>query len=229
MSGYFYHGRHRKPTTTGRTVARAAMVSAAMAGPTVTAAPALADDGGTLDAIAKCESGGDPRAQNPHSTASGKYQMLDSTWRGLGGSGRAKDASEGAQDAMAAKLLARSGTAPWNPSRGCWGGKIGAKSTPKPASKPAHQARRTAPAPERAAKPPAARPPAPRKAPPPPTPHRHAQGVVRATNVVTVSAGDTLSAIAAAHHRSWRSVWEHNRDTIHDPDLIFPGERITVE
>lgn len=26
-----------------------------------------------------CESGGDPNAQNPHSTASGTYQFLDST------------------------------------------------------------------------------------------------------------------------------------------------------
>jgi hypothetical protein len=38
------------------------------------------------------ESGGDWRAQNPTSSASGGYQFLDSTWAGHGGYARAKDA-----------------------------------------------------------------------------------------------------------------------------------------
>ena len=38
------------------------------------------------------ESGGDWRAQNPTSSASGGYQFIDSTWAGHGGYARAKDA-----------------------------------------------------------------------------------------------------------------------------------------
>jgi hypothetical protein len=53
------------------------------------------------------ESTGDPRAQNPVSTASGLYQILDPTWRALGGSGHAKDAAPDEQQARAAVLRAQ--------------------------------------------------------------------------------------------------------------------------
>jgi hypothetical protein len=36
-----------------------------------------------MEAIAMHESGGDPKAQNPGTSASGKYQIFDSTWQGL--------------------------------------------------------------------------------------------------------------------------------------------------
>lgn len=35
-----------------------------------------------LKCVIAHESGGNPRAENPHSTASGLFQFLDSTWRG---------------------------------------------------------------------------------------------------------------------------------------------------
>ncbi len=47
----------------------------------------------------------------------------------------------------------------------------------------------------------------------------------------TVEKGDTLSAIAKAHYgkaSKWRAIFEANRDTIDDPDRIFPGQVIKI-
>lgn len=70
--------------------------------------------------IAQCESGGSYTAQNPRSSASGKYQFLDSTWNGYGGYASAKDAPPAVQEAKFAETYAVSGTTPWNASRSCW-------------------------------------------------------------------------------------------------------------
>lgn len=52
------------------------------------------------------ESGGDITAQNPTSTASGKWQILDSTWQGYGGYAKARYAPEWVQDDKARLLWA---------------------------------------------------------------------------------------------------------------------------
>jgi len=44
---------------------------------------------GIASCIAKYESGGNPRAQNPHSSASGLFQFVDGTWNNFGGYARA--------------------------------------------------------------------------------------------------------------------------------------------
>lgn len=56
--------------------------------------------------VLDCESGGNLVAQNPTSSASGKWQILDSTWRGYGGFARAMDAPEAVQDEKARLLWA---------------------------------------------------------------------------------------------------------------------------
>lgn len=76
---------------------------------------------GILRRIAQCESGGSYTAQNSRSTASGKYQFLNSTWGGYGGYARAADAPPAVQDAKAQTTLAKSGTRPWAASQRCWG------------------------------------------------------------------------------------------------------------
>jgi resuscitation-promoting factor RpfB len=72
----------------------------------------------TLRRIAQCESGGNPRAIGGGGRYRGKYQFSRATWRALGGRGDPAAASEAEQDRRAAKLVSRSGTAPW---RNCAG------------------------------------------------------------------------------------------------------------
>lgn len=69
--------------------------------------------GGTLTAIAACESGGNPSAISPGGTYRGKYQFDYGTWASVGGSGDPAAASEAEQDARAAALYAQRGAAPW--------------------------------------------------------------------------------------------------------------------
>jgi nucleoid-associated protein YgaU len=47
----------------------------------------------------------------------------------------------------------------------------------------------------------------------------------------TVQKGDTLSAIAKREYgnpNEWRRIYEANRDQIDDPDLIQPGQQLTI-
>jgi hypothetical protein len=73
---------------------------------------APADDAATaLAKIAECESGGNPSITNgPYR---GKYQFTRATWRRYGGTGDPAKADEATQDAIAAKLYAAEGAAPW--------------------------------------------------------------------------------------------------------------------
>ncbi len=73
----------------------------------------VSDPSAELAKIAACESGGNPTAVSPDGTYRGKYQFTRATWQSLGGTGDPAKAPESTQDAMAAKLLALRGTAPW--------------------------------------------------------------------------------------------------------------------
>lgn len=66
-----------------------------------------------LQAIAACESGGNPSAIGGGGAYRGKYQFDYGTWASVGGTGDPAAASEAEQDYRAGLLLARSGTAPW--------------------------------------------------------------------------------------------------------------------
>jgi hypothetical protein len=66
-----------------------------------------------LQAIAACESGGNPAAVDSTGTYRGKYQFTTQTWAGVGGSGDPAAAPEAEQDRRAAMLYARSGAGQW--------------------------------------------------------------------------------------------------------------------
>jgi hypothetical protein len=92
----------------------------ASAVPARDAAPAPARDAARsagasslLEAIALCESGGDPTLVSPSGHYRGKYQFTRSTWRSVGGTGDPAAALESEQDARATKLMARQGPSAW--------------------------------------------------------------------------------------------------------------------
>jgi hypothetical protein len=68
---------------------------------------------GTLESIAACESGGDPRVVSSDGTYRGKYQFDQGTWESVGGHGDPAAAPEYEQDYRAALLYTRSGSSPW--------------------------------------------------------------------------------------------------------------------
>jgi hypothetical protein len=86
-------------------------------GSTSTSSTALAGGSssanGSLEAIAQCESGGDPQAVGGGGPFRGKYQFTRETWAAVGGSGDPAAASEAEQDQRAAALYQRSGASNW--------------------------------------------------------------------------------------------------------------------
>jgi hypothetical protein len=66
----------------------------------------------TLQAIAACESGGNP-ATDTGNGFYGKYQFTLETWQAVGGSGNPAHASEAEQDRRATMLYESSGASPW--------------------------------------------------------------------------------------------------------------------
>jgi Transglycosylase-like domain len=66
----------------------------------------------TLEAIAACESRGDPTTDTGNGFY-GKYQFSLETWRAVGGTGNPARASEAEQNRRAEILYARAGASPW--------------------------------------------------------------------------------------------------------------------
>lgn len=67
----------------------------------------------TLEAIASCESGGDPTAVSSNGTYRGLYQFDYGTWESMGGSGDPAAAPVAEQNYRAALLYASAGSGPW--------------------------------------------------------------------------------------------------------------------
>jgi hypothetical protein len=68
---------------------------------------------GTLEAIAACESGGDPEAVSSDGSYMGLYQFDQGTWESVGGTGSPIEASAAEQSYRAALLYSEAGSSPW--------------------------------------------------------------------------------------------------------------------
>lgn len=72
--------------------------------------------------IAQCESGMNPRAENPRSSASGLFQFIDSTWRSVTGLAPPASAYSVSTQVSAFWDLwnGGAGASNWSPSAHCW-------------------------------------------------------------------------------------------------------------
>lgn len=201
-------GKHSAPVDhrARRVGTVAVMAGGSVLAPAVVGAiPSASAD--VLDVIAKCESGSNPLAKNPYSSASGLFQILNSTWAANGGmefAPTARQASPAQQRVVAERILARSGTTPWNASRSCWAGKVNAPHVGTSVVPPTHQV---------------------------PTPHIVVrEGTVpMAPNSYTVVRGDCLSTIARRFGISVVDLYNANRNVIGgNINLILPNQVLTI-
>ncbi|MCA1589250.1 MAG: LysM peptidoglycan-binding domain-containing protein [Acidobacteria bacterium] len=44
----------------------------------------------------------------------------------------------------------------------------------------------------------------------------------------TVESGDNLTKIGNKYGIPWKSIWDHNRDILKDPDKIYPGQELKI-
>lgn len=214
-------GRHRRyqPSSINRASLAVTAGGAGIALPLIGAGTAQAASLDTWDKVAGCES-----THNWHiNTGNGYYgglQFSQSTWRAFGGTAyaaRADLATRDQQIAVAEKVLKGQGPQAW-PVCGKHAGL--SRSAAAPASD-----RAPAPAPQvrsRQAKAPAA---VPEAAAPRPG------GTPVLPDPYVVAPGDSLSGIATDQHveGGWQALYERNRATVgNDPNLIFPGQRLTL-
>lgn len=196
-----YRGKHRKPSTAGRTIARTALAGAVAGAPLVVLAPsANAATDSTWDRVAQCESGGN-WSINTGNGFSGGLQFTAQTWKGFGGgqyAAAAHQATRAQQIAVAEKVLAKQGWGAW-PVCSRKAGATGESATPRTApTAPVQQVRLSAPA-------------------------------APSTGTYTVKAGDTLGKIAQAHGMaSWKDLLAKNPALTSNPNLILPGSVLQV-
>ena len=221
-----------------------------------TAAEAAPSSTSILEVIAKCESGNKNVNHNSalsgiKSTASGYLQILDSTWKAFGGTqfaSRAINASREEQFIVGARILVGQGINAWSPSKGCWGSKIStakpeAVITPEPKKfkvDPSKEQKKITPKTivKKVSPPAKAVTSAPKKikkqSPAPPAPLAPlaptAHIARKAASSYLIRRGDSLSKIAAAHHMKggWKALFNANRDTVKNPNLIYTGNHLRL-
>ncbi len=239
----FHQSKHAaaKRVSLKQRVAGVSIAGAATVLGGIAAAGSAKADTSVWDRVAACESGG-----NWHiNTGNGYYgglQFSSSTWLGYGGgayAARADLASKSQQIAIAQRTLASQGPGAWpvcsvraGLSKANGGANSGAASrstarqpvaTPKKVTtKKSYSAPRAAP---RAA--------APQAAPQVAAPKVVNDPVTPRVNTgkgekITIVRGDTLSGLAAKYKvkGGWESIYQANRASIQNPDLIFVGQVI---
>lgn len=221
------HSAPRKPIAP--VLAKAGTLALAITGPiALTPSTAYAaEETGILEVIAKCESGNRNVNTLGGSTASGYLQILDSTWKAFGGkefASRAINASREEQFIVGARVLQGQGIAAWNPSRSCWGGKVGSVTkvtapapkktplpTPAPVVKKVEPVKKVTPKPKVTLKAPTTK-----------------ATAKKAAASYLIRRGDTLSGIARSHQTTVKRLASLNHDTVKNVDLIFAGAHLRL-
>ncbi len=182
----------------------------AVVAPAAQAAPSV-----NWDAIAQCESSGN-WAANTGNGFFGGLQFTASTWKAFGGSGAAQNASREEQIAVAERVLDGQGIGAW-PVCGKKGGTPSSGNTSSSSSSSSGGSATKA---------------ATKNTTAPAQQHSTSSGkhAAAGAGTYTVQAGDTLGAIARSHDLSggWRSLADANPDIATSPDLIFPGQSLTL-
>ncbi|MEU8436676.1 transglycosylase family protein [Streptomyces sp. NPDC029216] len=238
-------GKHRRGSKAVRIVTLAGVAGVAVAAPLMAAGSASAATVSEWDKVAACESGGN-WSINTGNGYYGGLQFSASTWAAYGGkayASQANQASKSQQIAIAEKVLKGQGKGAW-PSCGVGlsnsayngGGSTSTPAKPKPETKPAP------------AKPAPAKPSTPKadtetkstgsgsgnwtpSKPAPSKPSAPKTGTPATGNgSYTVKEGDTLGTIAEANgvKGGWEKLFELNKDTVQDADLIFPGQKLKL-
>lgn len=107
------NGVRQKPRKTGEEVVREPVSQKVKVGTRPLPTSVAGADGLDWGALAACESGGRPNAVDPSGTYGGLYQFDPGTWRSLGGSGVAQNATASEQTYRAKKLYVQRGASPW--------------------------------------------------------------------------------------------------------------------
>ncbi|WP_328390601.1 transglycosylase family protein [Nocardia sp. NBC_00416] len=135
-------GRHRKPTNTGRTVAKVAVTGAMISGAGVAlAGTASAAPDADWDRLAQCEAGGN-WGINTGNGYHGGLQFSESTWQANGGGNYAPTANQASREqqiTVAEKVLASQGWGAWPSCSSSLGLSSGSTPRETPADTPAVQ------------------------------------------------------------------------------------------
>jgi hypothetical protein len=193
-----HRGRHRAPSNTGRLVARTALAGAVAGTPLITVVPA---------ANAATDATWDRVAQcesggrwdiNTGNGFQGGLQFTPSTWRAFGGTAYAPLAHQATRVEQIAVAEKVLAKQGWNAWPTC-SRKVGARGGATERAVPAQRVRLSAP-----------------QAGP--------------ANGYVVRPGDSLSAIAAAHGVAggWQGIVARNPALAGNPNLIIPGQRLTL-
>ncbi|WP_328917198.1 MULTISPECIES: transglycosylase family protein [unclassified Streptomyces] len=231
-------GRHRRyrPSRVSQASLTVTAGGAGLALPLIGLSSAHAASEGVWDKVAHCESSGNWNI-NTGNGFYGGLQFAASTWKAYGGQAyapRADLATKDQQIAVAEKVLKGQGAGAW-PVCSVQAGLNRQAATAShtvhvPAAKkakPAHPATKApAKAPAKSSHPASTHP-----APTHPAPTHPASTHPAAHGGYTVSAGDTLSGIAAEKHLTggWPKLYDANRKVVgDDPDLILPGQKLSL-
>ncbi|MGH3771472.1 MAG: transglycosylase family protein [Pseudonocardiaceae bacterium] len=195
-------GKHRRVIPRRRrsavTVTGATLAAGGLLAGTASAAPDV-----NWDAVAACESNGN-WAANTGNGFYGGLQYTLSTWRANGGVGNPASTTREQQITVAQRVLATQGIGAWPV--------CGRHASDNAPAAPAKHA--APPAPKHAA---------------PVTPAAPSAPTGPISDYV-VASGDTLAQIAAAQATpgGWQQIYDSNRDTITNPDVIVIGQHLKL-